>query len=215
MRLRYDWEGSGLRILDFDTENRPLSYLGSDFTTGDVTAIAAGWIGEPRTRIKVWCLGVPCYHGRCEATHHGVSYDEMLEGFREMYDEADMVTGHFIRGYDLPVLNGAMLEFGFEPLQDVLAHDTKLDLRKRKYVSASQESLASMLGVRAPKVQMDTPKWREANRLTPTGLELTERRVRGDVIQHMEMREKLLHNGWLDKPRMWRSSGTTEGGYTP
>ena len=29
-----------LRVLDFDIENRPLSYLGSDFTTAEVTAIA-------------------------------------------------------------------------------------------------------------------------------------------------------------------------------
>ena len=215
MSLPFEWKGTGLRILDFDTENRPLSYLGSDFTTGDVTAIAAGWVGEPKSRIKVWCLGVPCYHGACQDTHFGVSYTEMFNGFLEMFEEADMVTGHFIRGYDLPVLNGALLEFGYAPLRDILTHDTKLDLRKRKYLSASQESLAGTLGVAAPKVQMDQTKWRAANRLIPEGIDLTRERVVGDVIQHMALREALLHNGWLDAPRMWRSSGSTEGVYTP
>jgi hypothetical protein len=31
------------RVLDFDIENRPLTYLGSDFTTAEVTAIAWAW----------------------------------------------------------------------------------------------------------------------------------------------------------------------------
>jgi hypothetical protein len=34
--------------LDFDIENRPLTYLGSDFTTAEVTAIAWAWTDAPQ-----------------------------------------------------------------------------------------------------------------------------------------------------------------------
>ncbi len=63
------WEGEGLKILDFDMECRPLSYLGSDYTTDEVTAIAAGWAHEKE--IHVWCLGIQCQHGNCTKYHHG------------------------------------------------------------------------------------------------------------------------------------------------
>lgn len=221
------WSGGGLRVLDFDCENRPLSYLGGDFTTGEVTAIAWQFIGEPRTA-HVALLGVQCQHEvytgdlftlgehrTCGEYHNGESLEDMLAAFAQVYDEADMVTGHYIRGHDLPVLNGALLELGRAPLGDKLTHDTKLDLVSRRYISASQENLAEMLGVRAPKVHMNTPRWREANRLTPRGLELTRKRAVGDVRQHIELRRRLLSMGALGRPRMWTGRGAASVRYTP
>lgn len=179
-----------LRVLDFDIENRPLSYLGQDFTTGEPTAIAAGWSGV-RSPVRVWVLGED-------------SLEEMLEGFRELYDEAGMVTGHYIRNHDLPVLNGAMLELGLPPLAPKLTSDTKNDLLKMRHFSKSQESLAEALGIPASKYHMSQPKWREANRLTPEGIELTKKRVVGDVKQHRHLRVKLAGLGYLGGPREWR-----------
>ena len=210
-----EWMGEGLRILDFDTENRPLTYLGSDFTTGDITAIAAGFVGHPRKDIQCWCLGVECQHGDCKEYHHGVSSEQMLSDFHVMYDEAEMVTGHYLLGYDLSVVNGAMLEFGLPPLADKLVQDTKVHLKKRKYLSVSQESLGDTLGLKAPKIQMNQHKWREANRLTPEGLAMTKKRVVGDVVQHMALRKRLLELGWLNPPQMWSSSGSLEPVYAP
>ena len=181
---------SALRILDFDIENRPLSYLGQDFTTGEVTSIAWKWIGD-RSPYHAVLLGID-------------PLEEMLERFRLAYNAADMVTGHYIRKHDLPVLNGALLEWGHEPLEQKLSQDTKLDLRKQRYQSASQENLAEMLGIPAPKIHMNTPRWRKANRLTPDGIELTRRRAVGDVKQHIALRRKLLEMDWLGAPRVWR-----------
>lgn len=178
-----------LRILDFDIENKPLAYLGQDFTTSEVTAIAAGWADQKQ--IHVWCLGE-------------VDSEEMLAGFRDLYDQADLVTGHFIRSHDLPIINGALIEFGLPSLGLKLTSDTKTDLVRRKGVSASQESLADMLGVKAPKEGMSQTKWRAANRLTPDGIRETKRRVVGDVRQHKELRAALVAAGLLGPPRMWR-----------
>ena len=181
--------GRSLRILDFDIENRPLSYLGMDFTTAEITAIAASFEGEDT--IHTFLLGE-------------MSGLDMLDGFRELYDAADIVTGHYIRRHDLPILNGALLEVERPPLAPILASDTKTDLKIGKGISYSQENLSEMLGLPAPKVQMNTPKWREANRLTPEGIALTRTRVEGDIMQHKLLRQALLQAGVLNPPTLWK-----------
>jgi len=116
-----------------------------------------------------------------------------------------MVTGHYIRGYDLPTLNAAYLEAGFSPLSDKLSQDTKLDLARKQGLGGSQRDLAAMLGVRAPKYAMHQTQWRSANRLEPEGIAETKRRATSDVRQHIAMRAALLAIGALGPPRVWRS----------
>jgi hypothetical protein len=187
--MQLNWKASGtLRILDWDIENRPLTYLGQDFTTAEITAIACGWIGEKR--VYCWLLG--------EKT-----MVEMLEGFMKFYNAADVVTGHYIRRHDLPILNGALIEQGLPSLTIKMTSDTKTDLVKRAGISASQESLSGMLGLSEPKVDMSQTDWREANRLTPAGLALTKKRVKGDIRQHRALRAKMVEQGILGPPRLW------------
>lgn len=177
------------RILDFDTECRPLSYLGGDYTTGEVTAIAASWEGSK----KMWSRLL----GRDDAL-------DMLQGFVALYNQADVVTGHYVRKHDLPILNGALLEYGLPPLGRKMVSDTYSDLVSRKYLSASQENLAAMFGLSHRKEHMNQVQWREANRLTPKGLKETKRRVAGDVRQHKELRQRLIEVGALGPPRLWK-----------
>lgn len=181
-------KGRTLKILDFDLENRPLSYLGQDFTTSDITAIAWSWVEE--TKVECWALGE-------------VVTEIMLEQFVEVYNESDMVTGHYIRKHDLPIINGALMEFGKKPLTSKLSSDTKLDLLKRSGISASQESLADMLNVQESKYHMSQTKWRRANRLEREGVELTRKRAMDDVRQHKALRKKLIEAGMLGPPRVW------------
>jgi hypothetical protein len=179
-----------LRTLDFDCENRPLSYLGGDFTTPELTAVAYQFIGE-KDSDDVWVLG--------EDTLLSI-----LHGFRGAWDQADMVTGHNIRKHDLRLVNAMLLEARLPPLGCKLVCDTYRDLKTRSPGFASQATLASMLGVRSPKVGMSQADWREANRLTPEGIEKTRRRVIGDVRQHIQLRKELLRRDWLRPPRMWQ-----------
>jgi hypothetical protein len=181
---------SKIRILDFDLENRPLSYLGNEFTTADVTALAACWVGDLGS-MQCWLLGRD-------------DPKVMFEGFRKMYDAADMVTGHYIRMHDLPIINGSMIELGLPCLAEKLTCDTKLDLvRKGPVLSASQENLCELFGLPQPKIHMNTVRWREANRLTPAGLKLAEKRAIGDVIQHMALRRALVARSLLGPPHTW------------
>jgi hypothetical protein len=183
---------SKLRILDFDIENRPLSYLGQDFTTAEITAIAWCFVGEPKT-MSCQLLGRD-------------DPQEMLAKFLVAYEAADMVTGHYIRMHDLPIINGALVERGMRGLEDKLTCDTKLDLvKKGPVISGSQENLCAMLKLAAPKVHMNTVLWREANRLTDEGLKLTAKRAIGDVIQHMQLRKALVERNLLGSPKTWRA----------
>jgi hypothetical protein len=50
---------------------------------------------------------------------------------------------------------------------------------------------------------MSQGRWRDANRLTPAGIQSAIRRVHGDVVQHKHMRTALLERGLLKPPRMW------------
>jgi hypothetical protein len=181
-----------MRVLDFDIENRPLTYLGSDFTTAEVTAIAWAWTDTPDD-VTVYLLGE-------------TELPAILSAFLRVYNEADMVTGHFIRGHDLPMLNGALMELKMPMLTDKLTQDTKIDLVRSKGISLSQESLGGMLNVDQSKVHMTQTKWRAANRLTPEGLAEVRARVVGDVQQHIRVRRRLLDLGYLNEPKVWKST---------
>ena len=190
-----------LRILDFDIENRPLTYLGSDFTTAEVTAISWAWSDQPED-VTVYLLG--------EA-----ELPDILRAFCAAYEQADVVTGHFILGHDLPMINGALMEFGMPALSDKLVSDTKVHLLRAKGLSKSQESLGAMFHLDHDKVQMNQFKWRAANRLTPEGLNYVRERVAGDVRQHIALRAKLLEGGYLSGPRLWKSGTARIDPYQP
>lgn len=179
-----------VKILDFDIENRPLTYW-ADRPSAEITAIASAWSAEPVTTWQVFLLG------------RDDPRDALIE-FKARYDEADMVTGHYIRRHDLPIINGAMMEFGLPQLGPKLTCDTRLDMRKKGDIPATQEYLAEALGVPSDKYHMTQVAWREANRLTPKGLELTRMRVIKDVAQHMMLRNRMLELNLLTAPKVWK-----------
>jgi hypothetical protein len=189
-----------LRILDFDIEARPLDFIGGDFVGKEPTVIACSVVGYPQ--MYCWCLGEVNKYDETGYT----TMLTMLNAFRYWYDTADMVTGHYIRAFDIPIINAAMVEHGMEPLGDKLTCDTKLDLIKMTGVSKSQKNLAEMLSAQNEKLDMSGPKWRSANRMEASGIAKARERCIGDVRQHMEMREEMVRRGLLSKPVMWRGS---------
>lgn len=183
---------SPVRILDFDCEARPLGWYAGDQTHKEITAIAWKWIGDD-SDIEVASL-----------TKDDRTRFRMLRRFRKAYDEADMIVGHFIRGFDLPLVNAMLLEAEEAPLVRKLSHDTMLDLVRLHGVSKSQENLSDMFGVDDEKIHMTVPAWREANRLTRKGVEKGVRRAAFDVAQNIALRAVLMQSGYLGPPRVWR-----------
>jgi hypothetical protein len=190
-----------MRVLDFDVEARPLHWISGDYVSKEITAIAWAWTDAP-DNVTCFLLGE-------------TAPITMLQAFYEAYAQADMVTGHYIRGYDLPMVNGALTEYQLPTLPDKLSQDTKIDLVRRQGLSGSQENIGVMLGLEREKVKMDQRSWRDANRLTPEGREKTRQRVVGDVRQHIEMRDRLLRLGYLGAPVLWKGGSAPAEAYTP
>jgi hypothetical protein len=212
------FKGEPLKILDFDIECRPLSWYGGDWVTKEVTAIAWAWVNDSKPKVTSIILGDPFLvedMGEGLGVYRHTTVRDILEAFVPVYDEADMVTGHFIRGFDLPVLNGALFELEMPLLSSKLSHDTKGDLKKFSGLSKSQENLGATLGLDHPKVSMNQDKWRRVNRGEADAIREVKERVEGDVLQHIEMRRALLDRGMLGYPRVWNSTPTRSPKYVP
>lgn len=179
-----------LRVLDFDIENRPLSYWYDGKATAEITAIAHCWSDDINS-MEVQLLGVD----------DPVS---ILTRFVERYNEADIVTGHYIRQHDLPNINGGLLEYGLPLLSPKMTSDTSIDLKRKGDIPGSQEYLAELFGIPLPKVHMSQVTWREGNRLTKRGIEATKKRASGDVLQHIMMRNHMIKHDLLKASRIWK-----------
>jgi hypothetical protein len=194
-----------LKILDMDIETRPSGFhfggpgkpIGSE-----PIIIAAGWAGSDE--IHTWSLGpLPAMSKNPESILEQRKIDG-LHMFRELYDQADMVTGHYIRKFDLPILNAHMLRNGLPMLDEKLACDTKLDLRDIAAHSQSQENLSALLGCARSKHHMNDEDWRAAGNLYPDPTVNCLVRCHDDVLQHNELRTKLLESGALKAPKLWK-----------
>lgn len=195
------------RVLHFDCECRPMAWYGGDFVTKQPTAIAWQWSTEEDTH--VFLLG---------ESHEPDNLDDeetdMIETFRETYLQADVVTGHFIRGFDMTLLDGACIRLDLPLFSETMTSDTKLDFAKAHGISKSQENLGATFELDHPKIPMNTAKWFESNKLTTLGLEYTRERVVGDVRQHIDLRNEMLARGLLAGPKLWSPKSSGIGQYT-
>jgi DNA polymerase elongation subunit (family B) len=179
-----------LRVLDFDSECRPLHY--SEWRDeSQITAIAWGWTDEKRV-------------------HHAVleqdlsNERDMLAAFIKAYREADVVTGHYIVRHDLPLINDHCMRFGWGLLEPKRAQDTKTLLPRVKGLGLSQENLATLYKLDRKKHHMNGRKWAGSNTLTPEGREEAFKRVVSDVEQHKQLRATLIAHGYLKPAVLWR-----------
>jgi hypothetical protein len=198
------------RVLHFDMECRPMAWYGGDFVTKQPTAVSWKWRDAPRNEEPhVMVIGL---------SHEPDNLDDeesdMLLTFREAWNEADMVTGHFIRGFDLTLYDGAAIRLDLPLLSEKLTSDTKLDFAKAHGISKSQENLGATFELEHPKIPMNTAKWFESNKLTTKGIEWTIERVMGDVVQHIDLRNEMLDRGLLAAPKLWSPKSSGVGQYT-
>lgn len=183
-------QGRKLRILDFDSECRPLHY--SEWRDeSQITAIAWGWVGESKIDYEI--------------LEQDLSNEKrMLNAFLDAYEEADMVTGHYLERHDLPLINDHCMRFGWATLEPKLVQDTKTLLPKVRGLGLSQENLGTLYELDEKKHHMNGRRWAVANTLSPEGREEARKRVVQDVRQHKRLRKALIDRGYLKAPRMWR-----------
>lgn len=196
MDLLFDWGSpaaalplASRRILDFDTECRPMHY--SEWRAeSQITGIAWSWVGSDDVECVVLQQNL-----RNERS--------MLAKFLRAYEQADIVTGHYIRKHDLPLLTEHCIHAGFAPLRPIWTSDT-MNLVAIKGLGKSQENLATTFGLAAEKHHMCGAAWRVANTLSAAGQAGTRKRVTDDVVQHKQLRAELLDRGLLKSPMTWR-----------
>lgn len=178
-----------LRILDFDTECRPMHY-NEWRPESQITAIAWSWVDTE----FVASVGL---------SQNLANEKFMLELFLDVYDHADIVTGHYIRKHDLPLLNDHALRLLGRPISAKLTQDTQADMSSVKSLGKSQDNLSVTFGLTEEKHHMTGADWRAANSLTDEGHALARTRVVNDVKQHKALRRKLLDLGALGEPKLW------------
>lgn len=196
---------SAPRILVFDFEARPISWYGGDFVTKQITAVASAYVDDPEGTLEDRVL-----------TKDDRSFRRMLRHMVERLTEADIIVGHYIKGFDLPLLNANLFHEGLPLLGPLEGIDTKGALPKMHGISKSMENLGATLGLEHEKVSMNTEKWWKANTLTKAGIEAARKRVRGDVLENIEMFVELRARGALGAPTVWDpGDSVAPGDYTP
>lgn len=182
-----------LWVLDFDCETIAAGFADPDWVPQKVTCIAWSWIGSDEVRVKT-CGG-----------SRGLYEDPnlrrgLLADFLVDYHRADMVTGHNLLRFDLPVLNADIMRLGLPPLGPKLVQDT-MRIPRSKGFKKGQDNLAGLVETYERKLALGWQQWEDAYRAP--GWPVVMDRARSDVIMHKELRAAMLERGWLKAPRTW------------
>lgn len=186
------------RDLCFDLENRPLAYWYDGETTSEITAF--GWKWSDKKRVHSLLL---CADGTFSDGTTNIPYRDAYHLFYSELTAATVAYGHNIRRHDLPMLNANLWRLQLPLLPPLRTTDTCKDVPKRGGMSVSLENLAALYDLGGKKFTMSQPAWEDANRLTPSGIELARKRVVSDVLLQEKLRDKLRELGILKPPKMW------------
>lgn len=178
-----------LKILHFDIEALPGHWIGGDYVSKIPTAIAYSWADEDEVSVF---------------THYEYPPEALAFMMAQQLESADIVTGHYIRRFDLPLINGELLRAGYAALAPLTTSDTKDDVYKAHGRSKSQKNLSAMLEIEAPKVDVTLRDWEGFNQKRYGYEQAGIDRVVGDVIQHKQLRKALLDLYWLGPTKTWR-----------
>ena len=190
------------RALCFDFESRPSAFWWGDKTTAQITAFGWKWRDEPDAHALLLMRD-----GRFQGDDgRKVSARTAYAAFRLSLSHADLVYGHNIRAFDLPLFQSGLYRLGLPMLPELRTTDTLKDIPKRKDMSASLENMAAMLGLddEGGKKHMSVNDWETANRLEPEGIAEARERVVSDVLLQERLRDRLIELELLREPRVWR-----------
>jgi hypothetical protein len=183
-----------LRTLDFDVETVAAGFADPQWVPNRVTCWAYSWVDDPAREVRVDALSPADFYD------HQARRD-FLWPLLVAIDEADVVTGHNIVRFDLPILNSECLRLNLPTLRPKLAQDT-IRLPKSKGFKKGQDNLGHTLEVQEEKLPLSWAEWETA--YGEPGLPTVKERCASDVRMHLEMRDAMRARGWLAAPRTWR-----------
>lgn len=190
----FNYESSGVVI--FDMEARPTAWIGGDFVGRSMTAFAFSYLDDDE--VYSWVLSRE--DGQEQFAGAVIELASAVE-------TASLVVGHWIRGFDLPLLNTDLERVRNAPLRRVMTIDTKSDRSFTQGISQSLENLSSRYELEQEKMAMHEPWWEEFNLWqTPRTVELVRERVVSDVVGTKELYSAMLAAGRLKSPKAWDPS---------
>ncbi len=192
--------GSGC-IVDFDFESKP-AWFWYDKPTALITSVSYMAVLDGKPDHDSLTTTVAPYDSR-------EAYTAWIRDVANVLISADLLTGHNIDRFDLPLLQAQCIRMGLPSLPALMTQDT-MRLPKRRDMSASQESLINYAALKATcpigmpiyKHHLSIPEWEDAV-LGWDGDVLIER-PSSDVHGHVHLREVLIEKGYLAAPKAWR-----------
>lgn len=192
-----------LRTLDFDIETVAAGFADPQWVPNRTVAWAYAWADakenpghEDRGGYDVTVAALPVADFYDKEARRA-----FLAPLLEAIGGADVVTGHNLLRFDLPVLNAECLLLGLPPLRPVAVQDT-IRVPKAKGFKKGQDNMSHALGVKEEKMPLSWAQWEAA--YGEPDLATVKERCASDVRMHLTMREEMLQRGWLRAPRMWR-----------
>ena len=190
--ITYERRGAP-RVLDFDVETIAAGFADPQWVPQKITCVAWSWVGEDRVYSRIsTTLGL---YEKPEMRAN------MLRGLLTAIRQADVLTGHNIVRFDLPVINSECLRLGLEPLSPTLVQDT-MNLVRTKGFKKGQDNIGELLGIPLQKKNLSWQGWQDA--YAEKGWKGVIERCESDVLMHKQMRQKMLDLGWLKPPRRWK-----------
>lgn len=191
----------GGRVLDFDFESKPL-WFWYEKPTAVLTSISYMEIDRSAPLHDTLRTELAPLRTR-------EAYAEWLGHIRDVLLAPDLLTGHNIDRFDLPLFQAQLLRHGLPALPALLTQDT-MRLPKRRDASASQESLLNYAALKATcpigmpiyKNHLSIPEWEDA--ALGWNDDILVERPLSDVHGHVHLREVLIEKEYLSPPREWR-----------
>lgn len=193
-------EGRLLLVRDFDFESKPL-WFWYEKPTAVLTSISfMDSVGGKPDHDSMTTEVAPL-DTRAE-------YGAWLRHITKVLTTADVLTGHNIDRFDLPLFQAQLLRLGLPALPKLITQDT-MRLVKKRDVSISQESLINYIALKATcpigmpiyKHHLSIPEWEDA--AMGWNDEVLIERPMSDVHGHVHLREVLIEKGYLAPPRAW------------
>lgn len=180
------------RVLDFDVETVAAGFADPDWVPQKITCVAWSWIGEPSVHSRI-CTPAGLY-GKPQLRA------KMLDALLTQIERADILTGHNIARFDLPVINAEAVRLGLRPVERAVVQDT-MKLVRTKGLKKGQDNLGRMLRLDDEKLALDWQAWQDA--YDEKDWQTIRDRAESDVLMHKEMRAVLLERGILREPFTW------------
>lgn len=180
-------------ILDFDIETIAAGFADPDWVPQKITCVAWSWVGEDKVESRI-----------CGPT--GIFGDpgkraEMLKPLLEAISSANLLTGHNIMRFDLPVINAECMRLGLEPIKEAFVQDT-MKFVKSKGFKKGQDTLGTLFDTPDDKLALNWQQWQDA--YDEEGWGTVRERCESDVLMHKQLRESLIETGYLKENKLWR-----------